>query len=93
VKVPCIGQLRLVLATRYLVILARGYEDRITTSLRITRHPVALKADWYNKINRCRWSVKNVSTHTSSFAFAPYLLAYVILIEARYKLQKEVINS
>lgn len=47
---PCIGQLRLVLATRYLVILARGYEDRITTSPRITRHPVALEADWYNKI-------------------------------------------
>lgn len=58
----CTGQLRLVLATRYLVILARGYEDRITTSSRITRHPVALEADWYNKIARYGWSIKNAST-------------------------------
>lgn len=37
------------LATRYPVILARGYEDRVTTSWRITRHPVALETDRYNK--------------------------------------------
>lgn len=71
VKVPCIGQLRLVLATRYLVILARGYEDRITTSSRITRHPVALETSWYNKIARCGRSLKNASTLASLFAFAP----------------------
>lgn len=93
-SVPCIGQLRLVLATRYLVILARGYEDRITTSSRITRHPVALETSWYNKIARCGWSLKNASTLASLFAFAPWLTCSLMLFqEVKYKLSKEVNNN
>lgn len=58
------------LATRYLVILARGYEDRITTSSRITKHPVALKVDWNNKIACRERSLTNALTRTSLFPFA-----------------------
>lgn len=84
-SVPCIGRLSLVFATRYLVILARSYEDRITTSSRITRSCCSFpEADWSNKMARCADGFLNVYQHGPHYLrsrLGSYLLVLLSLTE------------